>query len=807
MTTVQLAIFVPLVAGLLWFGLGALVNHLASGGDDERRLPRLLWPVLGFAASIVLANGISRLGIVLPFNAIIIVALALAGFWLERRHLLPTPKQAGLALVTAGPIVVAFSGAILLAGPTITGYLLDSNTGVHSLGADYLLHHGGDFAAIPRTSTDNAMIAQFFVDSSYPSGAHAIYGLLGALTGASLTFVSTPMMGICLAVAGLATAAAARRLDVPPLIAALTGFLVTCGALVFAFGLSSEIKEVVTLPLLAGMTAFAVDPEALRRPRAIIVVGAVFGAALYSVLGVAAAAWAAPLVVFLVLRALVVPAEGRDLLGAVRTLGLTAVLGLVLIGPLLPGLADQLQLANNLSASNATLAADPGNLLGPIHKTQALGTWLSSDHRTDPGDRDTTYGIIGITWLLVGAGAFAILRERRWSAALWLAGLVVLWYVLTARGTLWLDSKLVMLSSLTLMLLVGKGVAALASGQPRPAVRVALGVALLGPVGYGVLTSDQMLYASTTTASEERYAELESYDREFKGQGPAFFTEFDEYAMYTLRNLHFVSTGYGDQTEKPVVEDGPGSAYGQSVDVDRLDVDDLRRFKILITLRSPGRSDPGTDWTRVRQGKFFDVWKRDPAKTERVLRHVSVGSAAVGKPKCEAITSAAALAEREGAKLVARVASGRTVVSEPDDEKMTPNWQISWRGYKAVSGGGSVPVPIPSDARGQDRSFWISGTVGRPLQLTTEDGRVLGTFDRLAAGDGNVVGPVTVPAGTGKVIVRSTGRQIRPGDKAPSVLRYFLLAPVDQPVLKTVDPDDARLLCSEQLDWVEVVKN
>lgn len=806
MTTVQLAIFVPLVAGLLSFGLGALVSHLASGGSDaETRIPRLLWPVLGFAAIIVLTNGVSHLGIVLPFNAIIVVGLGLAGLFLERRALLPSFKQAGLAVITAGPVLVAFSGAILLAGPTITGYLLDSNTGVHSLGADYLLHHGGDFASIPRTSTDAAMVTRFFVDSTYPSGAHALYGLLGSLTGSSLTFVSTPLMGACLAVAALSTAAAARALKVPPLIAAITGFLVSCGALTFAFALSSELKEVVTLPLLAGMTAFALDGRAARTPRQALVVVALLGAAMYSVIGLSCAAWVGPFAILMVARLHLFGPE-RSIKGAAKTLGLLVALGLLLIAPLLPGLADQLQLARALSETNASLAADPGNLIGPIHKTQALGIWIGPDHRGAAEDVIYTYGLIAIAWLLVGAGVYGLLRQRQWWPAIWLGVLVALWYLLTARGTLWLDSKLVMLSGITLMLLVAVGVTTLAADRRKQGVSVLLAVGLIGPVVAGVILSDYALYESTTTASNERFEELAAIDEKYAGKGPAYFTEFDEYAMYTMRNMHFVGSGYADNIPHPVVKGDPGVPYGSSTDSDRITTAELQRYPLLVSLRSPQRSAPGSDWDLADQGRFFDVWKRVPARSAKIVRHIPVGQGqAFDKPKCSAVTAAAALARRENATLVARVAAGPSYTVSLDPATMTPNWAASYAATLGIRRDGRIVQRVPRAARTREQAMYVVGAVGRPLAVKTEDGRLLGTFERLAAGDGSVSGPVMIPAGQRNLLIESTKRQLRPGTNSPTVARNFIFAPPQEPTLKTVAPADARSLCSETLDWIDVV--
>lgn len=805
MTTIQYAILVPLVAGLLFVGLGALVSRLAHGNDGH--LPRSLWPIVGFAASIVLANSLSRLGVVTPVGPIIIVALAIGGLWLERRRLLPTPGEFGLAAIAAGPALLAFSGAILLAGPTITGYLVDTNTGIHSLGADFLLHSGGDFASIPRTSTDAAMVTQFFVDAVYPSGAHAIYGLLGTLTGGSLTFVASPFTGICLALTGLTAFSAARRIEIPPVAAALTGFLVSCGALVFAFGLTSEIKETVTLPLLAGMTAFAVDPAGLRRARAAIVVGSVLAAGIYSAIGVSSAAWAAPFVVFVIGRSQLF-GEQRSVVGAIRALVLAGVLGLVLIGPLVPGLVDQFHLAQALSQTNAALASDPGNLFGPIQKVQALGIWIGPDHRFGPTSYTYTFGFIGITWLLIAAGVFGMFRERRWSAVLWLSGLFVLWYVLTDRGTLWLDSKLVMLSGLTLILVAAKGAFTIAERRDQPRVRLALGLALLAPVAAGVIASDYTLYESTTTASYDRYSELEAIDAKYRGQGAAYFSEFDEYAMYSLRHLHMTGVGYADGLPHPPAKGVGGFGYGNSVDTDRVDPAFINTFSLAITLRSPQRGQPGSGWDLVQSGRFFNVWKRDPARAERVVEHLPFGDrgAATGIATCEDVAKAAKAATAAGGSLVARVATAPTTTVTPKAGTMTPNWATSFSGSLTINGAGRLVLPVPASARGQERDLWLIGTVGRPLAVKKIGGERIGTLDRLAGGDGNAVGPVRVPAGVDSILIENTAPQARPGDKAPSALRGFVFAPVGPLAIQTVAPADYRSLCGKPVDWIDVVR-
>ena len=53
----------------------------------------------------------------------------------------------------------------------------------------------------------------------------------------------------------------------------------------------------------------------------------------------------------------------------------------------------------------------------------------------------------------------------------------------------------------------------------------------------GALASDAMQYHSSNLAPTARYDELASLNARFAGKGPTLFTDFDEYALYELRDL------------------------------------------------------------------------------------------------------------------------------------------------------------------------------------------------------------------------------------------------------------------------------
>lgn len=812
MSAAPSAVFLPLVAALLWVGLGGLASFAAGGSDRGSQVPRLLWPVLGFSLTVVLANSLSRLGIVLPWGGIIIAGLALAGLVLQRRMLLPKLSDLGWAAVAAGPVVLAFLSIPLLGGPTHAGFLADSSTGVHMLGADYLLHHGGDFKAVGQASGDTSMIVRYFVTGVYPSGSHALLGLMGAYVGESLLWVDTPLMGLCLGVAALATMAALRTFDLPRSLAAVGGLVASLGALAVAFALQGSIKEVVALPILAGMTAVALTDPKTRSLRSTVVQSAILVAALYSSIGFSSIGWGVAFVGFLALRGAVAGRdEDRGLVPGAKLLVGVGLLTAVLSLPLLPGLADQVRNTQTLAQSNTALAADPGNLLGEIGKLQAFGTWISRDHRVAPMEADyqRTYAMLGVSVLFFAIGLFAVVRERRWWQGLWLGGLIVLWYLLTERGTMWIDSKLVLLNGPIVALLMLVGLTWLARRKPESRIDVPLAALLVVPLLAGVAASAATLLQYTTLAPEGRYDEIERINAKFKGQGPILDTEFDEYAMYTLRDAHMTAPGL---VETPgltrLTVDGQTVRYGGSVSANQIPFADRSNFPLLMTMRSPTRTSPGSDWSLVMRGKYFDVYRRDPARTAAILSTFPVES--TKKPEvgtCAAVRSAVKFAREHDGELVVSRRAARTVGVAPKVSMLTPDWAKSFGMFGSVSGDGRLVLTVPAAARAIDRDLWIGGSVGRPLVAKTQSGQTLGTFERLASGDGNVIGPVRVPAGTKTVLIEAGPRELKPGDAAPSVLRTLYLAAPQDPTVEKVPLDDAAAeLCDRELDWVEVVR-
>ncbi|MFT4036254.1 MAG: hypothetical protein QM679_11835 [Patulibacter sp.] len=807
------ALLLPLIAAPLWYGLGALVAWGACRLAPQATIPRAFWPALGVALTAILVDGISRLGLPFPTSLIVLVGAGAAGLWLHRAALAPSRSGLLLAGAAALPALTLYAAITVPIGATLTGYLADTNTGVHALGADYLVHRGGDFAAISGTTSDVSMIRRFFVASSYPSGTHAVLGALGSLTGSSLLELNSPLMLLMLIVTALSGYGAARALAVRPAPAAFGGAVGSCGALLFAFALTGQLKELVTAPQLLALVGLVLWSFTLSRREALrnaTIWLPVLAASLYCSLNIAAMAWIGTAGIFVLAYGIAGPsADGEPRImvrPALRALVVMTALSALLTAPLLPHLAGQLNLAGALSQSNTGLANDPGNLTGPIGKDRAFGIWLAPDHRSGPAEPGRNSALIGAAAMLVLLGGASLLVRRRSWQALWFAVLGAVWLVLTQRGTMWLDSKLVALYSPIVALLAAAGVDALSRTWPGRQGAALATIAVL-PTAAGVIVSDYYLTRATTTAPMQRYRELSAIDREFRGHGPVLFTEFDEYALYSLRHVHASGPGYAEWGGLSGADrDGTAISYGHSVDIDRISRDDLAQFPLIVTLRSPQRSAPPSNYRLVRHGALYDVWQRqaNPA----ALRHfpVSGDETAIGSLSCSTANAVIAAARRSGGRIVVRDAPGLTQRVDISHAQASPNWAATLPG---VNGAGRLTVPVPKAARTVENELWISVAVGRPLRVYNNNQREqLGLLPRRAGGDGTAIGPVRVPAGNVRVLLVNTARQLRAGDKAPSVMQSAFFVPAGQAATRTISAAQLRERCEAHapVDWIDVVR-
>jgi hypothetical protein len=69
------------------------------------------------------------------------------------------------------------------------------------------------------------------------------------------------------------------------------------------------------------------------------------------------------------------------------------------------------------------------------------------------------------------------------------------------------------------------------------------------------------------------------------------------------------------------------------------------------------------------------------------------------------------------------------------------------------------------------------------------------------------VGEATLAAGIQPIKIEPAGSALAPGDGTPQLLGPLMLAPdTDPPAVSQIDARNARSLCGQSLDWLEIVR-
>ena len=625
MTFLAAVLILPLLMLALAGGCGLLVERVAG-----RRLPGLLVLPVGLALMVVLANLAITTGTTAELGTFAILAAAIAGFAFGGRALLARerriePWAAGAVAVT---YLIGAAGVILVGEVTMTGYLVDGTVAIHLLGAEHMVHDGRDFSSLADSSARGALVT-YFGDQEYPAGSMVLLGSLGRILGVDLAWLYQPLIATSVAIAALPLFELARRVGAHSWQAAGAAVLAASPALVVAYALMGAIKEMVVLPFLLALVPLVLDyaeHQRERSPLAAVAPLAVVGAAGVAAIGLAFGAWLGLALLVCLALALYGARVGRLTRRAVivQAALLAGALALLCL-PTLSGLADSLRLAGDLSQSNAALAADPGNLLRPLKLTQIFGIWLSGEHRVDPPDSFAqTQLLIGVAIVAFALGLGWLARAGRSLLLALLAGSALLLWLLTLRGTDWLDAKLLVLTSPLVVLVAVLGAVGLARGGRR--VEATL---LAAALAFGIVASSVMLIHATNIAPTDRLRELESIGERYAGDGPAYVSDFDEMALYFLRDLAPEGPGYAHRTARSLFLNYQQLPhYGDSYDTDQIPWPSMRQFTLVVRRRGPYSSSLPSGYERVFSGAYYEVWRR--GDISRVKEHY--GSAGGASP-------------------------------------------------------------------------------------------------------------------------------------------------------------------------------
>jgi hypothetical protein len=797
------------LAAVVLFPLLLWALSLGAGLGAERltgaRLPALLLLPLGFGTLIVVSQLTTWFGAVAPLTPLLLVAVAIAGAVASRpgpaARWRSRPRGWWWTVVPVAVTYVVVAAPEIAAGrPTFSGYLLDTTGAVQLIGAEHLLQHGHVIA--PGSPAYWTTLTAYF-GNGYPTGGHGVLAAVGWLSGQNLIWLYSVFQALELAMLASVLAYLARRAGLGRGAAALAGIVASAPALVYAYALMGSIKEITALPEIALMGALMTNARELtaRVGLRAALPFAIAAAATLDAVGLAGSPWVAlfaagwlgfavPFARWRELRPLLV--AGCALVVAV------VVLALPVVGPF----SRSLSLAKAVSSSNATAVSDPGNLLRPLKFIQTLGVWLGETHRLEPRYVNQTYLLMGVMIVCVALGVAWLVRRRAWGVIAVVAGSLIAYYFLHRHATEWTNAKLLVILS-PIVVFVGM-VGALGLMQSRRVEGLVLTIAAV----VGVAGSDALLYHGTNLAPTARYQQLLAVGDRFRGTGPTLVTDFDEYAIYALRNAGVDGPAFAYSGAFEFVP-GVGKAYGHSYDLDSLALPTVERFQTIVMRRSPGSSRPPSNFYLASQGRYYSVWRRSgPAP----LVHLGAGAGGLWQPAavlpCRQIRAAAAQAQRAGASL-AFSARPENAFADLATAAHTPAVALSsdaeGRPQLAFGGPARVETPFYMQAPG-NYAVWLGGDVDRPLKVEI-DGHTVGAPAAQSGGDGTAIYVATVALGRGRHTMRLVrgGGDLRPDDAGSTVIDGFILEPAgaERERVQRIAPSAWRSLCGRSLDWLE----
>jgi hypothetical protein len=792
------ALVYPCVLAVLCAGAGLVVDRVSGGF-----LPVALLLPVGAAALIAVSQLTTYVSPAAPATPYALVAAAAAGWWLGwgRVRGLAGARRAywWLLAVPVLAYLLALAPVLLAGRPTFSSFMALADSAVHMTGADYLMHHGQSYAHLDLRNSYGQFINDYY-NNSYPSGADTLFGGSAFMLGLRLIWAFQPFNAFMLAIAVGPGWLLARRIGLGRALAALAALSVTLPALVYGYELVGSIKELTAVPMILTLGSLvALHRSWLQNGARRAIPFALVAAAGISALGVGFGPWVLAAVLVVLAVAVGGVRSGRADRRRLLTLGFAGVgTGLLAALPTWVNVAGSLRVASAIaSTSNA------GNLHSPLRTIQVFGVWLRGSYKLAPvgASLTATHVLVVLALLAAVLGAVHIIRAREYALAGWLALMLLTWLLVDEFVTTWAGAKTLMLTSPVVVLLSWAGVAALATRQ-RQSTRLAAALLALALLG-GVIASDAMQYHGSNLAPTARYEEMASLNSRFAGRGPTVFTDFDEYALYELRDL---DVGGPDFAYPPPTLAGAAGSYGAPVDLNRVPPAALLGYPLILTRRDPMLSRPPSAYSLLSQGAYYQLWGRRPSAPPAVAHVVPRGTPAA---QCARIQRLARAAGPQSAQLIA--AEAPQLVAIPLLRSAHPaGWGRQRQGLVMTRPGRlAATFELPAAGRW---NLWVQGQIMPAVELRLDGRRLASIGGQLS---GNSLVPDTVPplavalsAGRHRLSVTRGPSTLEPGDGGSAVLAAIFLTPAayDPGALRAARASDWHALCGHTYDWIELVR-
>ncbi|HNI40815.1 MAG TPA: hypothetical protein PLB47_11120 [Solirubrobacterales bacterium] len=811
-----------------------------------RVLPWTLLPATGFAAIIAVGGIITCFPGLAEFTTGAVTGLAVAGYLAlftggprgparSPAFFKPRSEWVWPAVAAAGVFFVFGAPVILSGSATFAGYVKLDDTSTWLAFTDHVMAHGHSVAGLAPSSYEATV--QINLSSGYPLGAFIPLGVGHELTGQDSAWLFQPYLALMASFMSLVFYELAAPVVRDHRLRAAAVFIAAQPSLLVGYAFWGGIKEVATALLVAIQAAGAAGLARHPEPRGATVVPIVSGAALIGVMGAGGLPW---LAVIFAGAALLMAAkiwslrrEGGEVSGLVRKMLIASAI--VLVGVVAIGLPTVFASGTLFSPNQDALtkgSEEMGNLIRPLGLAQYPGPWPVGDFRVEPvsnlANLLTTLLVIA-TLVAAGFGLLAAISRRAWGLLLLTFGTglgsLVVWLV----GSPWVQGKALATGSASFLILAMAGIGFLLGGGSQAEVEgevesrsslfsgvSATGLRTIGAalliVPCGVLVSSALAYHESWLAPRAQLAELSQIGQEFKGQGPALMTEYQAYGVRHF--LRLLDAEGASELRRRVIPrlDGTQAEKGSWSDTDELVMDPGQQgvltYRTLVLRRNPKQSRPPSPYELVWQGRYYEVWQRDPDyEASRLIVHHPLGGgfqpAAV--PNCAVVQNVAAQAGQTG-KVVAALREPNAVanlteyppdwVPDPPNKTLTPLSDGTASGEVEIPRSGEYHVWVGGSARGKV-SVEIGGqNAGSARGMLNNNAQFMGLDD------------LDFEAGTDPVAMTyKKGSDLRPATGGyPFGIGPVVLAPVAEPKVVTVSPANAQKLCGKSLDWVEAVR-
>jgi hypothetical protein len=790
---------VPLLVAVASAGLGAAIASLSGMKLGVLTLPA------GFLGGIALMTAALEIGVSGITTVIVTAVCALAGlivFALTRpKPLLIVRPRAELLWAAACGFAAFAIGMAPLAGSGrsgIVGYVLNNDPSVH-VSAVELLKDNGAHTGDSGLSSYHSVGTLF--EGEYPLGSYP-WVLLGRVLGGIDAFhIWTPLIAVTSAMTALVCYWILRQIGAGPPFAGGAAALIASGYLPYSYLAQGGAKEVITALSIYGTVALFVLAATQRFDWRGLLASAIAAAAAIDNLGLGALAWLGPAAVLVTGVLIWHPPKGRSRQEAARTLGLV---GLV---PLVAALPAILSSINYLKSYEEDLVnpAQVGNLLGAVPWSEAFNVWFAYDYRISPPDLETLTAIgVLLAAGLAAAGIIEAVHRRHYALALAVVTGATGTILISSRYAVYFDAKAYMTLAPALGLATAMGVLWLCRRSYR---RERLGGIVVGLLlAAGVLLSDGYVYAGSWMTPKDRFQELTDIGKKFRGQGPILVNEREEYAKYFLRDSRPWESWGSWQPERGLRLRGV-PPVPTTPDFDYYTTGHMKRFELLLDRKRPGGSAPPGNFRVIHETAHYRVWKR---VSQPAAAHLALGLGGLsgtgrldcGDDKAKTVFMRAA----RGGRI--RIAYGRAhpILSRPRDwDSYGTSGAVLTKGFVTWRSGFAVAQP---DLRRGRYLLYAQGSFGPGLRVYVDGRPAAETFGDLGLQDGwQPLGRVSVMRARPSIVLIGLAKpRWQAGSRRFDIIGPLAFVPEKAPRgIEEMDVRQARRLCGEHLDWVELV--